>query len=135
MPGICFNRWWRCAQFADAWGNLAEVCWATNDRATAQTAASKAVAINPNHVTALIQLANIAQEQGKLDEAIDHLKELSRRLCMTSRCLTQLGLLLRHRKSYERSIRLLKQAIQIAPNHAEAYGHLAMSLVQKGEYR
>lgn len=87
----------------------------------------RALKFEPDYINAATQLAKIAMRQGRMEEALFHLKENQRRRPLNPGVHLNLGVFWARLGQHENAITHLNESLRIAPNYADA--HLELSRV------
>jgi protein O-GlcNAc transferase len=92
--------------------------------------------IQPNHIDAQVFLANLLQEQSRLDEAIEAYRKvlnLHPNPLIAATALNSLGTVSKEQGKLEEAIDFYQQALQIYPNDVLFYPNLANTLHEQGQ--
>ncbi len=112
---------------------LAQVEATQGSLETAQVLANKALEQKSDFTPAIFFLAQIEASQGRLDQAIERVKAAVLVAPGDPGVLFQLGFLQYRNKEYKSARDTLAQAVQLAPNYANAKYFLGLSLDRLGE--
>lgn len=114
--------------------NLAEVCRQKRLYDEAETAARRAVAIDPNLAKAQYTLGIILQERGAFSEALEWLKRVALTCPDDFDCLNALANTYLRLGDYRNAESFYRNVIERNPGHAEALSNLSFLYASQGSY-
>ena len=102
---------------------------------TAQINFSEALKINPNFISAKINLGVVYQNLGKNEEALKCFKEITKINNTIPAAYNNMGFILYTQNKYSEAINELKKAIDLKKNYAEAFLNLGMVYLNLKKYK
>ena len=78
----------------------------------------------PGHTPVLMQMAQLEEGSGKLDQAVEHLREITKREPGNLEAKLELGRVLYQRGDIQGALDLTQDILKVQPNHADALYNL-----------
>ena len=111
--------------------NIGLAKWALGERAEATEHWKRAIALHPNFAQAHMNLGNALREDGRIEEALPHLRQ-ALHLQPSPFAHNNLGLALAGRGDLQAAIHF-RRALEMDPGYPEPYLNLALELAAQGE--
>jgi Tfp pilus assembly protein PilF len=105
-----------------------------NDYRTATSIWQTVVAAAPANPRGYYNLGSVLQDQGKLDDAINHYQQAIRLKSDHALARVNLGIALSEQGRTDEAISYLQQALQIVPDFAEAHNNLGIALGMQNRF-
>lgn len=112
--------------------NEARAALALKDLTTASAKYEAALAVEPDNLVALTNLAAVRYQQGRLDDAEQNLRKVIATTPNNSNARSLLGVICYRKGLIEDAFNELTRAVALDPHNAEAHNYLGIVLSEKG---
>ncbi|MBZ5706821.1 MAG: tetratricopeptide repeat protein [Acidobacteriia bacterium] len=117
----------------DGWVNIGRAAVQEGDMERARTVLEKALAVSPNLARAHFFYAKVLRNDGRYDEAVDHLRKVVEQYLRDRVALDDLGHILFLQRKYAEAVKVLESVLTIDPEDLQAHYNLMLCYTGLGD--